>query len=81
MPPTPASEAEQPPTPTPATPVTPQNPASFAPKADGQGAPNMMSGMTATAPEQQQQDTAMFSGLEGGVEVRTSFICINIQPI
>ena len=66
MPPTPASEAEQPPTPTPATPVTPQNAASFAPsKADGQGPGSLMQSMTSAVPDQlapQQQDTAMSGG-------------------
>ena len=87
MPPTPASEAEQPPTPTPATPVTPQHSASFAPsKGDGQGPANMMSGMATTAPDQlapQQQDTAMsgFNGLDGGVDVRTSLTSIHISSI
>ena len=78
MPPTPASEPEQPPTPTPATPVTPQHSASFAPsKADGQGPANMMQGMTSAAPDQlapQPQDTSMsgFNGLDGGVDVSAS---------
>ena len=74
MPPTPASEAEQPPTPTPATPVTPQNPNSFAPKPDVQGPPNLIAGLNPTAPDllaHQLTDSAMpVNGLEGGVDVR-----------
>ena len=85
MPPTPASEVEQPPTPTPATPVTPQHLASFAPsKGDGQGQANMMTGMATIAPDQlapQQQDTAMsgFKGLDEGIDVRISLRSILVQ--